>query len=256
MSFTLSYNHFFTVRVLDADSGLPIEGIAFIPSEQCAINLNKHRLTFKIRTGGFDVFYQQNPEALVPLLAPINQRTKFSFGFVISDPNFFTKYEPDLDNPPQLYLDNLDSTGTILAASNAVLSENAEVELADTAKIYATTFSITTDLTQAPVPTLYDINEKHNPANTLQSVAIDNPLGLDQVVTKLNDTVAQAASFISAAGPYLLESDSGQPATRTIYLDDQLVRENITGIVDIYWENSQDTVPPGGNNYEIRFKLK
>lgn len=255
MSFTLSYIDFFNIRVLDVDSGNPIDGIHFIPSAECKMNLEKHRLLLKKRTGGLDIYYQENPEASSPLLAPIKKRTRFGFGLVISDPNFFSSYEPDLDDPPQLYFDNLDGAGAILAGAVEVLSENAQVQVVDTAKVYAKTFSVVTDLTVAPAPSSYSIKEKHGPA-TLQTVLIDNSSGTNKVTTKLNDPIQQAASFVDASGPYLLESDSGLPATSTIYLDDQLVRQSLTGIIDIYWETDQDTVPPGGTSYEIRFKLK
>lgn len=255
MSFTLSYIDFFNIRVLDVDSGNPIEGMQFIPSLECKVNLEKHRLLLKKRTGGLNIYYQENPEAASPLLAPIKKRTKFGFGLVISDPDFFSRYEPDLDKPSQLYFDNLDGAGTLLAGATEVLSENAQVEAVDATKMYSKTFSIATDLSLAPTPSSYSINEKHGPA-TLQTVLIDTSSGMNQVTTKLNDPLQQAASFIAASGPYLLESDSGQPATQTIYLNDQLVKQNLSGIIDIYWETAQDTVPPGGSKYEIRFKLK
>ncbi|CAN0425969.1 unnamed protein product, partial [Ectocarpus sp. 13 AM-2016] len=218
--YTILYR-FFYIRVLDADSGNPIEGMEFIPSLECKVNLEKHRLLLKKRTGGLDIYYQENPEAASPLLAPIKKRTKFGFGLVISDPDFFSRYDPDLNDPPQLYFDNLDGAGALLAGATEVLSENSQVQLVDTAKIYAKTFSVATDLTVAPAPTSYSIKEKHGPA-TLQTVLIDNSLGTNQVTTKLNDPIQQAASYVDASGPYLLESDSGLPATSTIYLDDQL----------------------------------
>ena len=256
MSFTISYIGFFKVRAIESVGMESIDGISFIPGKECIQNLNKHRLVFKAKVGGFDIYYQTNPQAVDPVIAPVSKRTRFSFGIVISDPNFFKKYEPDFDGPPQLYFDNLDSSGNILAGATEVLSEAAEVQANDAVKIYPITFVVNTDLTIAPAPASYLIREKFNPASTLQTVAIDNPLGLNNVSTKLNDPDKQTASYIDESGPYLLDSDSGQPPQKTIYLDDQWVKQNVSGIADIYWDNSQSNAAPNGNEYQIRFKLR
>ena len=256
MSFTINYTELFKIRVLEAVTNNPIEDLHFFPTQECLENLKDHRLILKQRNSGVDIFYAQNPEALNLIMAPISQRTRFGFGFSIGDPSFFKKYDPDLTNPAQFYLDNLDNAGNILPGALEVLSENAVVDTIDATRVYGRTFTVTTDLTVAPAPNDYRINEKFNPANTLQTVAIDNPLGLNVVTTKLNDPYEQVAEYIKDSGPYLLESDTGQPATSTIYLDDQLVKKNATGIVDIYWENSQGTAAPGGNIYQIIFSLK
>lgn len=256
MSFTISYIKFFKVRAVESVGMEPVEEVSFIPSKECLQNLNKHRLVFKPKTGGFDILYQTNPYAADPVIAPISKRIRFSFGMIISDANFFKKYEPDFDGPPQLYFDNLDSTGNILAGATEVLSEAAEVQANDSVKIFPLTFVVNTDLTIAPTPNSYLIKDKFNPATTLQTVNIDNPLGLNNVSTKLNDLEKQAASYIDETGPYLLESDSGQPPQRTIYLDDQLVKQNLSGIADIYWDSSQSNAVPNGNEYQIRFKLR
>ena len=256
MSFTISYTELFKIRVLEDVTNNPIEDLRFFPTEECLKNLRNHRLTWKPRNSGIDVFYEQNPEAMNPIMAPISQRVRFSFGFTIGDPSFFKKYDPDLTTPAQLYLDNLDNAGNVLPGAIEALSQNPVVDTVDAARVYAKTFTVTTDLTVAPAPNNYRINEKFNPANTLQTVAVDNPFGLNVVTTKLNDPHEQVLQYIKENGPYLLESDTGQPATRTIYLDDQLVKKNATGIVDIYWENSQGTAAPGGNEYQIIFSLK
>src|SRR5690606_24628523 len=133
----------------------PVEEIIFIPSRECIENLDKHRLIFKPRVGGFDVYYQTNPQAIDPVLAPITKRTKFSFMFIITGVDFFKKYEPDLDGAPQLYFDNLDSTGAILSGATEVLSEATEVQNSDSIKAYPQTFVVNTDFTIAPTPTAY-----------------------------------------------------------------------------------------------------
>ncbi|MCX2743867.1 hypothetical protein OO013_08320 [Mangrovivirga sp. M17] len=254
MSFTISYIEFFKVRTINTSDSSPLQSIFFSPSNECKKILNQHRLVFKPRIGGFDIFYQRNPYATDPVIAPITKRTRFNFKMIISDLNFFKVYEPDFDVVPQLYFDNLDNNGNILNGPTEVLTEGSEVNVSDSMKMLPVTFTVNTDMSIAPTPTEYRIKEKFNPTNTLQSVAIENPLGLINVRTKLNDPLLQQASYINQAGPYLLETDSGQPAARTIYLDNELVKQEFNGIVDIYWETSQENADPSGNVYEIRFK--
>ena len=256
MSFTISYITLFKVRAFESVSLMPIAEIIFIPSRACIEKLNNHRLIFKPKVGGFDVHYQTNPQAIEPVLAPISKRTRFSFSFLITGADFFKKYEPDFDGSPQLYFDNLDSSGAILNGATEILSEGTVVQASDAVKIYPQTFVVNTDLSIAPVPNSYLIKEKFSPGNTLQTVAIGNPLGLPNVSTKLNDPVTQTTDFIPESGAYLLAADSGQPPQSTIYLDDQLAKQHVNGVVDIYWDNSQSNAAPNGNEYQIRFKLR
>ena len=45
-------------------------------------------------------------------------------------------------------------------------------------------------------------------------------------------------------------------AAQTIYIDDQLARERMLGIIDIYWETAQDTAPADGQVYRIQFRKR
>jgi hypothetical protein len=233
-----------------------LEDIQFFPGLECIRKLKNHRLIFKSVAGGFNIYYQSNPQALEPVVSPISKRTRFSFGFQISNSSFFKKYEPDFNDNPQLYFDNLSNTGAILTGNTEVLSRSTEVESHDAVKIYPLTFIVKTDLTVAAPPTEYQINEFLNPGNNLQTVAIENSLGLNALNTKLNDPVGQEASYISKSGPYVLETDSGQPPPATIYLDNKWAKKDVTGIVDIYWENFQSNAATNGNEYQMRFKLR
>lgn len=256
MSYTISYITLFKVRAIESVSLDPLEEIIFIPSRSCIEKLDNHRLIFKPLVGGFDVHYQTNPQAVDPVLAPISRRTRFSFLFTVTGANFFRKYEPDFDDSPQLYFDNLDNTGAILSGPTEILSEGGIVQTSDAVKIYPRTFDVKTDMTIAPTPGAYLIKEKFSPGGVLQTVPINNPLGFNNVSTKVNDPVIQETDFISESGPYVLETDSGQPPQRTIYLDDQLAKQHISGVADIYWDNSQSNAAPDGNEYQIRFKLR
>ena len=55
-------------------------------------------------------------------------------------------------------------------------------------------------------------------------------------------------------GPYLLDTDALGSTSLTIYIDNDLAAHGNLGIIDIFWETPQDTVPVGGLNYTMTFK--
>ncbi|MEQ9126616.1 MAG: hypothetical protein RIM80_29075, partial [Alphaproteobacteria bacterium] len=116
MSFAAAYHPFMTVRTVD-DGGAAVTAFRFQPSDACIRRLGDHRLTFRPRTDGFQVYYRTNPLAAPALIGAIDARARFGFEMRLTDAGFFDAYHPDLDamTGPQLLLDNLDGAGAIQA---------------------------------------------------------------------------------------------------------------------------------------------
>ena len=112
-------------------------------------------------------------------------------------------------------------------------------------------------MTGGDPPTEWRIKKKFNPQDTIKTIPIDNPDGLDFVEVRMNDPLLNPSEYISESGVYALETDKPSFEQATLYLSDDLGGSSANGVLDIYWDNSQDNAPdPTGKQYQIISKLK
>jgi len=245
MSFAAAYHPFMTVRTAD-DGGGAVTAFRFQPSDDCVRRLGDHRLTFRPRADGFQLYYRTNPLAATALVGAIGARTRFGFEMRIADAGFFNAFHPDLDatTGPQLLLDNLDGAGAVQAGGS--LAAAATVEQDDAGRIVRRVHDVAVDMA-APAPTALTVAERFGgvaeppipvPATTAatQLVAID--------LRK-----AEGVAFTIAETP-------PSPPARAIYADDRAAGLGLAGVVDLYWETAQDTVPAGGLTFDITFRRR
>lgn len=260
MGFVIKYNRFFSVMLDELGTENPVEGFTFFPTKECSRALKNYNLVFRFRPSGFEVFYSETP------IIPIESLTLFSFGFTIADAGIYKKYGLEKENDsdttvyqPALYFDNRNLDGSIITTSPASLvaegSEiNKTVTAPDTCKIYGQTFKVY-DSTAGTPPSSYELSHRFD-AGLNQTIPVANIPGQDVLTTTIN-SVDQEEDYISESGPYLLQADTDPPPNRNIYLNDELGRRTVHGVVDIYWEVSQGTVPQdSGQAYHITFKPK
>jgi hypothetical protein len=251
MSFILSYHRLFKVSLLEDGANRPLPGFAAASTPRTQTLLQNHRLIFKAREAGFELYYQMNPLAADPLLGRITGRERFSFGLFQSDPGFFNRYEPELtqNSGPQLYLDNLTASGQIQAPTRAALSAGNVVQRDDAMKLYPAVFLASVDLSSRSPPTKFTVRDKFDATRVVLETPINGGGGGNQAAVKI-DLSDQPA------GPYMLETDAPGSSPRTIYVDNDLARARVLGVIDIYWETAQDTAPADGLAYEIRFRKR
>jgi hypothetical protein len=249
MSFVLKYLRFFKVSVLESGSDLALKDFAFAPAPATRQQLDDHRLVYRAREGGFEVYYQMNPMAADQLLGRITSRVRYSFSLSLASPGFFNRYKPDLTGVtgPQLYLDNLTAAGSLQAVAKDTLSVGDFVAADDAMKLYPPVFVVSADLSGASPPTKFIVRNKFEPADVVLEVPISASDGLASVAIDLSD---------HPAGPYTLETDAADSQPRTIYADSELAGAPVLGLVDIYWKTPQNTVPAGGLAYAIRFQKR
>lgn len=262
MGFVIKYSRFFNVSLIDSDTGGPVTGIRFFPTRQCSAYLENYKLVFRRRSSGFDLYYSETP------LVEISSRIRFSFGFTISDRSMFARYglvrEDELDTTlyePGLYFDNLKDDGSIITDNPASLVSSGvtldkTVSAGDTFKIYPMTFNAVVD-TGGTIPDEYELKHKYDP-DLNRAIPVLSESGMDYIITTVNSPLPEE-EFISESGPFILEANTATPAARNIYLSNEVVdHPDIHGIVDLYWETSQDTVsdPEKGQEYKITFKPK
>lgn len=251
MSFILQFRRLFSVFVREESSGVLLTGFSFAPSEQSRRLLAKHQLLFRARPGGCEVYYRLNPRAADPLLGRISSRVRFTFCLEPGEPTFFARYEPDLDaeTGPQLYLDNLTAAGAIQPPTEQSLSAGTVVQRADAVKVVPQLFFAPAPVGGAGAPTRFIVRDKFNPATVVLEAPISAGPGVTQTLTPIDLSG-------HPPGPYTLETDAAGAAARTIYADDTLAGVKTLGLMDLYWETAQDSVPPAGIAYLIRFRQR
>ncbi len=257
MGFKLTYHRFFSVSVREHTTDKEIRSLDFTPTPECVDFMKKHHLVFRNQRSGFEVYYRSNPDASDPITSPIEVKTRFSFTVKINNSGFYDLYKPDVLKVPQFYLDNLTPSGNIsnAAAGNLTVTNNFDDK--DLALIRLQSFTERTDMTGGDPPTEWRIKKKFNPQDTLKTIPIENPDGLDYVSVRMNDPLLTPAEYISEDGVYALETDKPSFEQTTLYLSNVVGGLSTNGVLDIYWDNSQENAPDTtGKQYQIIFKLK
>lgn len=249
MGFVLDYQPFFKVNVVEEGSGSPLAGLFFAPTSRCVRLLSDHQLIFRARETGFAVYFATNPRAADPLMGKITRLSQFGFTVRLKDSTFFSRYVPDQAEMPaaQFYFDNLLDSGVIQPASRQHLSGGAFIDVDDAAGIHPHIFFAKVVLSEGTAPTKHIVKEKFDPSVTVKEVTIDASSGVSLASTRI-DLSDQTD------GPYLLDTDATGSTPITIYIDNDLAAQGDLGIIDIFWETPQDTVPVGGLNYKMTFK--
>lgn len=237
MSRILAWRRFLEVRFED-DNTQPLEAFAVRATADTRERLTRYRLIARPIPSGLAIYYRVFPDLLPTLRGPITSRVRFSFTMHLRDTDFFTRFEPDLvpATGANLQLDNLDEAGAILA-DGASLSIGATVSVADAVQIGRRALPLTVNLNPSP-PT--HVRALH----PLTGAAFVPP------VQALVEPLTGAASFSTTlqipetADPLVrvVEVPAG-PLDRRAYADDSVTVSGAIGVIDLYWETAQDTVP-------------
>lgn len=244
MSLSRAWLPLLTVAVEDDTSHGRLNELALVPTRACRDKLADHHLVFRPYQGGMRLFYQTNPEAADPLLGRVTGRTRFSFALVQSG-NLLEHYRPDLtaEAGPQLHLHNLTPTGKIQTKNT--LTIGTSVQETDAIKICAPVFVVPVDMSGAP--TKVRVHERFDADTILASFDIAAAPGSARALTRIDLSALPA-------GPYLLDTDAVGSVARAIYVDHELAARPALGVVDLYQQAAQDSVPADGLSYFIRFQ--
>lgn len=261
MGFLIKYNRFFSVTFLEEGNDNPLENFSFFATTDTLQTLQNHKLIFRPRAYGFDVFYSEIP------MVPISEKIHFTFGFTTTDTGLFERYglvkSGDSDTrvfEPGLYFSNLNNSGSIITQNPASITASGagsghRVTAADTSRFYRQTFKIIEKNT-ASVPDEYTL--KHKYINSLQQTnPVEKPESAETIITTIN-SVDLEDDYISTPGPYLLEYGTNPTISRNLYLNSELGQKPVLGVIDIYWETPQNTISNAetGQLYNITFKPK
>ncbi len=244
-----AFRPFVTATVEENGTGKAIHALGFEPTSATAQRLADHKLVFRPRANGFQLYAQFNPEAGNARLGAVAARTSFVFGIRLTEPDFLARYHPDLDRAtgPNLYLANLDADGTVRASGG--LSLGATVEKADAARIVARRLNARADLTATPEPASLKVTDRFDPSRTVADVPVD---------AIANSTSAAVAIDLSAdlAAAYTLAPQPANKPKTTLFADVELAGRGAFGVLELVAEPSVGPEPAGGRKYSATFRRR
>lgn len=259
MGFIIQYKRFFSVTMMEDGLDKPIGNFSFFAVSETVRTLRSYNLLFRPSDSGFEVYYCTTP------LLPITDKVRFTFGFRYSDSSLYEKYglsKTDSSDPviyePALCFDNLTSGGSIITEQGASLAASGSdpeehVAAEDTGRIYSQTFTLVQTANHT-VPENYILKPRYQPS-PVQTIPVNAAEDAQTVQTIINSADWEN-NYMSEPGPYTLKSSSPE-STRNIYLHNELARKSALGVVDIYWETTQNSVAEDtGQQYQITFKPK
>lgn len=244
-----AFRPFMTLTVAENGTGAAIGALGFAPTTATVRRLADHKLIFRRRANGFQLYAQFNPEAGNARLGPIAVRRSFVFGIRLTEPDFLARYHPDLDpaTGPNLYLANLDADGSVRGAGS--VSVGATVEKADAARIVARRLNAKADLTATPAPVSLKVTDRFDPARTVADVPVD------AIAASTSATVAIDLSADLAAVYSLAPQPADLPRT-TLFIDDELAGRGAFGALELVAEPSAGPEPAGGRIYSATFRRR
>jgi hypothetical protein len=245
----VSFRPFMTLSIEESGSARPITAFRLEPTAATARRLDDHRLIFRRRPNGFQLYAQHAPEAGNVRLAPITARTPLTFGAWLTDPDFLDRYHPELDTSAgsNFYLSNLNADGSLRASG--ALSRGETVEKADAARIVARRLTARVDLAGDPRPTELRVVDRYDPARLVASA----PVIADAASISAN--VAIDLSQDRAAAYSLVPQPAGQPA-RTLLVDEELAGRGAFAVVELVAAPLPGPFPAAGRTYVVSWRRR
>ena len=245
MSLAVSWHPFLSVLFEDT-TGAPVNGLQVAPLPGTRDRMARHALTFRAWPDRFALYSRRYDDRPDPLKGPIASRTRFAFAVDPVSADFQRIYQPDFDaaTGPVLYLDNLTPAGAI-RASGTQLQAGASVAAIDAVTLAGQTATVSIDLSGG-TPT------------AIEAQAVPDGAVIDRVDVAAVSGAPEAAVTLTlenAAAPHLRAvSDPAGTLDRGLYADTDTLARAPRGIVELFWETRQNSVPaPDGTVYRVVF---
>lgn len=245
----VSFRPAMSLAVEEDGSGKPIAALRLIPTAATRRRLADHRLVFRPRSNGFQIYGQHNPQAGDARLAPITVRTPLVFGAWLVEPDLLERYHPDLDaaGGASLYLSNLNADGSVRASG--VTSRGDTVEAADSVRIVGRRSNARADLTASPPPTTLRVVDRYDLARIVANVAVN------AVANSTSASVALDLSVDRATAYTLVPQPAGAPQSN-IFVDDELAGASAFAVIELVAAPLPGPSPAAGRRYFARFRRR
>lgn len=254
MSRVIAWRRFIRVFVED-DGGNPLDAFTFLATPETRAAMTRYRLLARAEGSALSLYYRVFPQLSPPLRSAISSRVRLSFAMRLEEQGFFDRHHPDLTigEGASLHLDNLNGAGAI-QADGAGLSAGATVQAADAVQIGRRQLPVTVGL--VPPPT--DVRAENIQTGVLLIDPRPNPPAPVLVPVQASPGATAFAATLDippAEGPLVrVRQTPGGGLDRRAYADDWVAASGAAGVLDLYWETAQDTVPAGrGQEYHVVF---
>jgi len=245
MSFVREYRRFLRVD-FDDDEGDPVTAFEIRTTSRTRRVMADHALVFRGEPAGFTVYSRHDPEAADTLIGPITDRIRLSFALILRERGFFARYLPDLAGAGrQILLQNLDGAGAI--RTNGALSAGGTVDTDELVQAGpASAFPVTIDLT-AGTPDRLRARDRFDNSELLEREFTAPPppaplLRLNVDLAGLADPAARLTTPVAGA------------LDQVVYADDEIAQSGAAAILDLWWDQRQDSVPAPGAAFTATFR--
>jgi hypothetical protein len=245
----IAFRPFMTVTVEEQGTRKSIAALVFTPTIRTTRRLADHKLVFRRRANGFQLYAQHNVVAGDVRLAPIATRTSFQFRITLNEPDFLDRYHPDLNQAtgPCLYLCNVDEDGTVRASGS--ISGGSTVEQGDAARIVGRRLISRADLTRSPKPTSLRVTDRHAPSRTVANVPIDATPGAESATVAIDLTE-------DAGNAYTLKPQPGGSPQAALFADDEMAARGAFGALELVARPFPGPSPSAGRLFTATFRRR
>ena len=244
-----TFRPFMTVTVEEQGTRKGFAALVFAPTTRTARRLADHKLVFRPRVNGFQLYSQNNVEAGDVRLAPVTARTSFHFSITLNEPDFLDRYHPDLNTVtgPCIYLCNVDEDGTVRASGS--LSGGSTVEQGDATRIVGRRLISHADLTRSPKPTTLRVIDRHDPSRAVASVPINAAAGAESATVTIDLTG-------DAGHAYTLKPQPGGNPKATLFADDEMAGRGSFGALELVARPFPGPDPSAGRLFTATFRRR
>lgn len=245
----ISFRPVMSLAVEEDGTGKPVTALRLKPTSVTRRKIADHRLVFRPRPDGFQLYGQHNPQAGDARLAPITVRTPLVFGAWLIEPDFLDRYHPDLEaaGGASLYLANLNADGSVRASGT--VSRGDTVEMADSVRIVGRRSNVHADLRTTPPPTSLRVIDRYDIARVVTNVSVK------AVANSTSTSVALDLSTDRATAFTLVPQPSGAPRSN-IFVEDELAGAGAFAVIELVAALLPGPSPAAGRRYVARFRRR
>lgn len=245
----ISFRPVMSLAIEEDGTGKPVAALRLKPTSATRRRIADHRLVFRPRPDGFQLYGQHNPQAGDARLAPITVRTPLVFGAWLIEPDFLDRYHPDLDaaGGASLHLSNLNADGSVRASGT--VSRGDTVETADSVRIVGRRSSVRADLGTTPPPTSLRVIDRYDLGRVVANVPVR------AVANSSSSSVALDLSNDPAMAFTLVPQPSGAPRSN-IFVESELAGAGAFAVVELVAAPLPGPSPAAGRRYVARFRRR
>ena len=233
------------VTITDEANGKAMESLSFDPTAATAAKLTGHRLIFRRRLGGFQLYAERNLGPGGGPVVPIVEPVRLVFALRSSDRGRLARYKPSEDPTagPNLYLTNLDDAG--VPQASRPLSRGESIAAADSARIVGPRFRARVPLPATNRPNRVEVRRRHDGERVGDAIPLEVGAGASAAELGVDLSNEEASAFT------LVPKPAGDE--QHILVDEELAATGAYGAVELVLKPFPGPDPEGGREFTAVF---